>query len=386
MVGRTRLGHWLRQVSQDAVEILLHKSVPRLPKASQHLISLDEDAVPRFTHKFQLPNGFHSVRNKSMAVERLYFCFHCGFRWLLGLLCTDGAGRLAKVGATLLDKLRPKVRGAGLRVVLDAGAAKNPNDLLTLCDRPGQVTWVRTPRRPSYLRVWRRFPKACWQRLEEARPYVGAAPQVMLLTETTTELTDTSQGSARSRLVRTIGVREATRSGKNRWHALWVFGDDTTTPYALVKQDRQRQHHEPRYRILRHDALVDAAPAGDDQHSPDPNKPRFRPAALSLYAWTVALATDALERLGTRLGDRFVHSHPRTLRRYLLCLPGELYRLGADRLLVVVHAQRLRPLWEKRVRRLNRDPVRIPWLQNRKLLLCLDPPPGHSNRHSITLH
>jgi len=46
----------------------------------------------------------------------------------------------------------------------------------------------------------------------------------------------------------------------------------------------------------------------------------------------------------TRLGQRWVHCHPRTLRRYLLGLPGELYLLGSDRLLVVIHAQRLRSL------------------------------------------
>jgi hypothetical protein len=153
----------------------------------------------------------------------------------------------------------------------------------------------------------------------------------------------------------------------------------------LVQQYQQRQHHEQRYRILLHDALVDAAPAGYDKCSPDPSKPRFRPAALSLYAWTVALATDAMERLSSRLGKLWTHCHPRTLHRYLLCLPGELYLLCPDRLLVVIRAQRLRPLWQKLLHRLNGDPVRIPRLQNRKLLLCLDPPLGHSNRQSITL-
>lgn len=208
---------------------------------------------------------------------------------------------------------------------------------------------------------------------------------MIYVAETTTELTDTRSGCKRSRLVRTLVIREATGSGKDRWHAMWVFGDDVTAPYPLVQEYRQRQHQEQRYRVMLHDSLVDTAPSGYDKRSPDPQQPRFRPAALSLYAWTVALATDALERLSTRLGERFLHCHPRTLRRYLLCLPGELYLLGTDRLLVVVRAQRLRPLWELLVRRLNRDPVRIPWLQNRKLLLSLDGPTKPSNRHSIAI-
>jgi hypothetical protein len=386
VVNRTRLGHWLRQAPAESVQRLLRKTEPRLPRRPEHLISLDEHAVPRFTRKFQLPKGFHSVRNKFMAVEMLYFSFHCGLRWLLGLVVTDGAGKLAQVGAALLAKLRPRMRGAQLRVVVDAGAAKNTNDLLTLADHPGQVTLARTPRRPSYRKAWGKIPAQLWQRLEEPGPFTGAAPKVIHLTQTVTQLTDTRDGTARRRPVRTIVIREATRSGKQRWHALWIFGDETTAAYALVKEYRQRQRQEQRYRIMLHDALVDAAPSGYDKRSPNPNKPRFRPAALSLYAWTVALATDALERLSSRLGEqRFVHCHSRTLRRYLLCLPGELYLLGHDRLLVVIRAQRLRPMWEKLVRRLNRDPVRIPWLQNRKLLLCLDRPPGHSNRQSIVI-
>ena len=56
-----------------------------------------------------------------------------------------------------------------------------------------------------------------------------------------------------------------------------VFGDDTTEAYVLVQQFRQRQQHEQRYRIMLHDALVDAAPSGYDKRSPNPKRPRFRP-------------------------------------------------------------------------------------------------------------
>jgi hypothetical protein len=135
----------------------------------------------------------------------------------------------------------------------------------------------------------------------------------------------------------------------------------------------QRQHHEQRHRILLHDAFVDAAPAGYDKRSPDPKLPRFSPGALALYAWLCGHATDALDRLTARLPTRFRHAHPRTLRRFLFAQPGELYLLGPDRLLVVLHATRLRPLWQALLTRLNRDPVRIPWLLNRKLLLNLAP-------------
>ena len=38
----------------------------------------------------------------------------------------------------------------------------------------------------------------------------------------------------------------------------------------------------------------------------------------------------------------------------------------------VLRVKRLRPLWEALIRHANADPVRIPWLENRKLLLALD--------------
>lgn len=79
-----------------------------------------------------------------------------------------------------------------------------------------------------------------------------------------------------------------------------------------------------------------------------------------------------LERLGPRLDLRFKHAHPRTLRRYFLCIPAQLYLLGTDRLLVVLRVKRLRSVWEVLIRHANSDPVRIPWLHNRKLLLALD--------------
>ena len=252
------------------------------------------------------------------------------------------------------------------------GAAQHTDSLLSLAETPNQITLVRTPRRPSYRKQWQKLPAAAWQRIQEPGPYTAAPPKVIYIAQTVTQLRDTRSRPARLQSVRTIVVRELGRRGKERWHALWVFGDPSLPPYELVQKYRQRQHHEQRYRVMLHDALVDTAPSGYDKRSGNPKRPGFQQNALSLYAWLCGLATDALERLSRRLGQRFRHAHPRTLRRYFLCIPAQLYLLGPDRLLVVLRVTRLRPLWEALCRRANRDPVRIPWLQNRKLLLCLD--------------
>lgn len=375
VLSRNRLGSLLRSVSLRSGDKLRRATEPHLPRHDLHTVSIDEHAIPRFTRKFQLKKGYHTIRNKHMPVEKLTFSFHVGLRSLLSLVVSPGDAKLTDLAKTLLARLRARLRGAPVCLLLDAGAAQDTNSLLSLTDAKKQVTLVRAPRRPHYVDAWKRIPEPAWQRLEEPGPFVAAPPKIIHIAETTTALTDSRSPHKRTVLVRTIVVREHSRRGpeKDRWHALWVFSDDETPAYTLVQRFRQRQHHEQRHRILLHDAFVDAAPSGYDKRSPDPKQPRFSPAALALYTWLSGHATDVLDRLTARLPARFRHAHPRTLRRFLFAQPGELYLLGPDRLLVVLHATRLRPLWQALINKLNRDPVRIPWLQNRKLLLNLAP-------------
>lgn len=372
VLSRDQLGGWLRQVPTRAVARLLQQTEPRLPRQREHTISIDEHSVPRFTRKFRIKKGYHTIRNKFMPIEKLFFSFHVGLRCLLSLVVTRGNGKLCQLAHKLCQRLQPRVRGATVYLLLDAGAAQNTDALLRLAHRPKQVTIARTPRRTAYRRQWEKLPATAWQRLQEPGPYTAAPPKVIHIAETITQLRDTRQGPARPYPMRTIVVREVGRRGKERWHALWVVGDDTTAPYELVQRYRQRQHHEQRYRVLLHDAFVDTVPSGYNKRSRNVQRPGFLQNAVSLYAWICGVCTDALERLGPRLGERFVHAHPRTVRRYFLCLPAQLYLLGTDRLLVVIRVKRLRSLWEALLRRVNGDPVRIPWLENRKLLLALE--------------
>ncbi len=375
VLSRNRLGSLLRSVSLRSVDKLRRATEPHLPRRDLHIVSIDEHAIPRYTRKFQIKKGYHTIRNKHMPVEKLTFSFHVGLRSLLSLVVSPGDAKLTDLAKALLARLRARLRGASVCVLLDAGAAQDTNALLSLTDAKKQVTLVRVPRRPHYVAAWKRIPEAAWQRHEEPGPFVVAPPKIIHIAQTTTALTDSRSPHKRTVLVRTIVVREQSRRGpeKDRWHALWVFADDKTPSYDLVQRFRQRQHHEQRHRILLHDAFVDAAPSGYDKRSPDPKQPRFSPAALALYTWLCGHTTDVLDRLTARLPERFRHAHPRTLRRFLFAQPGELYLLGPDRLLVVLHATRLRPLWQSLIAKLNRDPVRIPWLQNRKLLLNLAP-------------
>jgi hypothetical protein len=372
VLGKNRLGGLLRAVSLRAVRRLCKQSEPTVPQQAQHCVSIDEHVVPRFTRKFRIPKGYHTIGNKWMKVEKLFFSFHCGLRALLSVVVTRGSGTLVKQAQTLLQRLRPRVRGALLYLVLDAAAAADTNALLTLAQRPKQVLLVRVPRRPSYVKAWRTLPPAAWHSYEEPGPYKGAPPACLQLAQASTVLTDTRGESAVPVAVRTIVVREKGRRGKERFHALWVFGDTELGSYPLIQQYRRRQGHEQRYRILLRDLFVDAAPSGYFKGSQNPKRPGFRPGALQLYGWVAAVASDVLEGFSKRLLPRFRHAFPRTLRRWFFQVPAQLYQ-GPDSLVVLLAPRHLRGLWERLVVHANADPVRIPWLGNRRLLLSLEP-------------
>lgn len=373
VLGRSTLGGLVRAAPVRGVLRFVHLTEPKIRRALWHGISIDEHVLARFTRKFNIKKSFHTIRNKHMKVEKLFYSFDVTGRRLLSLIVTRGNEGLGKLAAKLLARLRKRTRGAELRVVLDAGAAENHTVLVNLVDHPHQTTLVRAPRRPAYRKAWKQLPRTAWKDLDEPGPYVGARPKKISIAETRTRI----RGGKRVLDVRTIVVRERARRGKDRWHALWIFGDEKTAPYALVKEFRQRQHHEQAYRILLHDAFVDTAPSGYNKDSVDPRRPGFRQNALTLYSWIAALAANALDAL-TRACPadllprrlRLVHAHPRTLRRWLLYTPAEIYQTPA-RLIVLLTVRHLRPLWEYLAKRANTSPVQIPWMGGRRLTLSI---------------
>lgn len=145
-------------------------TTPPITRAHFHHVSIDEHVVPRFTRKFSIRKGYHTIRNKHMKVEKLSFAFHTGARWLLSLLATPGNVGLGQVALRLLPSLRRRTRAAQLRVILDAGAAHDHSQLFALADHPRQVTIVRVPRRRAYREQWLRLPKHLWREVQEQGP------------------------------------------------------------------------------------------------------------------------------------------------------------------------------------------------------------------------
>jgi hypothetical protein len=375
VLGRRVLGGLVRAAPLQGVRRLIAATAPRLRQARSHLLSLDEHVLARFSRKFRIPKGFHSIRNKLRKVESVVFACATGTAALLTLVVTPGGVPLTTVAQRLLPSLRRRARGACLRVLLDSSASKDIAALWAVVNHPRQVTLVRVRRLPSYRRAWAALPAQAWTRREEPGPSTHAPPKIVHLAETHTVLTvDRTCRPVRKESVRTIVVREAQSHGKERWHALWVFGDHCTPAWELVQQFRTRQRHEQMHRVLVHDLFLDAAPSGYNKRATNPERPGFRQNALTLYAWLAAHAAEAIARLSESLPGASRARHPRTVRRWLLQVPAELY-LGEGKLVVLLQPRHLRALWQRLVERANRRPVRIPWMDDRKLILSLDPPP-----------
>ncbi len=373
VLGRRRLGALLRLGSLAGVRRFMKETAPRLAQAACHWFSIDEHAIARFTRKFRIPKGFHTIRNKKMKIEKLTFVFDVAARVLHGLIASPGDVTLAHLAKQLLAAVRRRARGATLRVILDAGAAHAHDELLDLVLRQRQVTLVRVPRRPTYRAAWNALPAEAWTSLEEPGPYRDAPSKPIAIAETRTSLHSKSRSTPVS--ARTIVIRETTTRGKHRWHALWIFGDEDTPAYELVREFRTRQHHEQTYRIMLHDIYVNTAPSGYNKRSRHPERPGFQQNALTLYAWIAALATNALQAFSLLLPSQFHRAHPRTLRRWFLFTPAELF-LGHDTLIVLLKPKHLLPLWHFLIQRANQRHTRIPWMDDRRLILSLDAPPA----------
>ena len=127
--------------------------------------------------------------------------------------------------------------------------------------------------------------------------------------------------------------------------------------------------------ILAPTRVSDQIPALPRSHphkkSSNPTRTGFRQAGITLYAWTVALATHALADLTNMLPSTFRRAHPRTLRRWFLHTPAALF-LGQGTLIVALQPRVMLQTWHVLIDRINRSRFHIPWLDNRRLVLSIE--------------
>jgi hypothetical protein len=377
-LSRSRLGGLVRAVSTHAAKAFT-RATERIGKLRDQIVtfSLDEHVVARFTRKFRIPKGYHTIRNKHMRSEKLFFLHWPAKRRFLLLLATRAKESLTTVTVEFVRRIRARIRPRQLRLILDAGAAASHAALAELDRQRKTVFVVRAPRRPTLVKAWKNLPRTSFTRIEEPGRYVGAPAKIVHLTETTTAIPTVAQP------VRTLVAREQAARGKDRWHALFILHDNTTPPLDLLHEYRTRQHHEQGYRIGVHDMALDTVPSGYPKNG-RPNRPGFRRGPITLCAWITALAWDALRDLASRLPLAFHLAHPRTLRRWVLDRDAELL-VTRSHLLVVLEStwghKWLRPI----LRKFNDLAPQLPWFGDRRVAIGFAPElrlRGNSHRRS----
>jgi hypothetical protein len=362
VMSRSRLGGLVRAIKTPGVR--------RLARATESLrtlrnrvatLSLDEHVIARFTRKFRIPKGFHTIRNKYMRAEKLFYLYWPEARRFLALVVTPGNAKIVDLAVAFIRAVRRHVRLRQLRMIIDAAASVSHEGLRRLDRFRKTVFLIRAPRRRAYVNAWKRLPPEVFTPDEESGPYVGAENKKIEIAETTTAIKTIPHP------VRTIVVREHGRKGKERWHALFILHDDGTPALDLLHEFRTRQHHEQGYRIAVHDLWIDTSPSGYPKNG-RLDRPGFRQGPLMLCAWIAALVWDALRALGHALPARFHLAHPRTLRRWVLMRDADLILTPTHLLVVLTFTKRrawLRPL----IQQFNKTDVTLPWLDGRRVVM-----------------
>ena len=129
VLRRETLGALLRAVVPAEMAAFRRRTEPQLPRRTVQEVSLDPHGLARFTAKFAIPKGFHTLRNKYMRLEKLTYSFCLKTRMLLSLVAGPGDQSLLATIQTLLQRLLPRLGGAELRLYLDAEAAKSLKEL-----------------------------------------------------------------------------------------------------------------------------------------------------------------------------------------------------------------------------------------------------------------
>lgn len=370
--SRQAVGGWRRHLRWYEADAFCRRTAAWYwVKGSDAQVSFDEHSIPRWTHKFHIPKGYVTTRNKYMHCEKLYFAYETFFQRFLCLQATRGNVELRDVSVPLTRRVLRQGQPRTLHALFDAGAGKADADVRRLWDlvvaEPNLTVTVRACRYPTRVARWKQLPSGLFVPYEEAGTYVGAPPKEIRVAETLTTL----RGETDEQGVRTVVCRELVPGPKkDRWHPLFTTSADD--PYEVLQAFRQRQQHEQGYRVQVHDEFLNAVPCGYDKESPNPQRPRWQRGPLQMLGWLAALLYNALADLRLSLPEPWCRAQVGTLRRLLVNRPGQLY-VTATAVIVYFEPFRGQELAVPLIDAVNERRVRVPWLGNRLLVLSVMP-------------
>lgn len=373
--SRHRVGGWRRHLAWYEVDRFCRRTSPWHWIADQDaVVSFDEHSIPRWTHKFRVPKGFVTTRNKYMRCEKLYYGYDVVHDRYVSVRGTPGRVELRNVALRMTQEVLSGGTPHHLHALFDAGAGKsdaNVRALLEMAQKTPQLdVTLRACRYPSRVKIWKALPTEEFVAYEEDGACVGAPPKEIRLADTRTTL----KGETDEQAVRTIVCREIVPGPKrDRWHPLYTTSQ--VEPWEVLQTFRTRQHHEQGYRVGVHDESLNAVPCGYDKGSPDRKRPRFHRGPLQMIGWLVGLVYNAIADLTDKLPDRYHRVHVSTARRTFFNKPGQLY-LTPNTLVVQLsrfaEQEALLPLIDS----LNDQSFQVPWLNDRRLVVSLTPANG----------
>jgi hypothetical protein len=373
--SRHTVGAWRRHLPWYEVDAFCRRTCPwHLLHNEDALVSFDEHTIPRWTRKFSIGKGYVTTRNKYMRCEKLFTGYDLASGRFLCVRGTRGNCSLQDLAVPLVEQVLHHGRPRNLCALFDAGAGKSDAGVRALWDlaeqRSNLDVILRACRYPHRMRAWKQLSSGLFVSIQEPGVCVGAPPKEVRLAETETVLKDEQAEQA----IRTIICREL-RPGpkKDRWHPLYTTSTaEEFAAHEVLSIFRARQNHEQGHRVEVHDLFVDAVPCGYDKDSPNRKRPRFHRGPLQMIGWLVALVYNAVADLAAALGPDHVADHVRTLRRQFFNRPGQLYETP-EALIVYLDPfrgqEQLLPLIDD----LNAGNNRLPWLDNRRLVMSLTP-------------
>jgi hypothetical protein len=373
--SRHFIGGWRRHLSCYEVDAFCRRTFPwDLIRGCDARLSFDEHTLPRWTQKFHIGKGYVTTRNKYMRCEKLFYSYDVDFHRYLSIRATRGHVELRDVAVPMTRQVLRYGQPRHLDALFDAGAGKADADVRALLNlaaqSPNLDVTLRACRYPHRVRLWKQLPSSLFVPYEEPGVCVGAPTKEIRLAETRTVLKDESVEQA----VRTIVCREIVPGPKkDRWHPLYTTS--SAVPKAVLDGFRLRQHHEQGYRVQVHDEFLNAAPCGYDKDSPNRQRPRFHRGPLQMVGWLAALVYNALADLTVGLPESYRGAHIATLRRAFVNRPGQVY-LTAEAVIVYFDPFRGQEALLPVIDTVNAQQVRLPWLEDRRLVLSLTPGSG----------
>jgi len=369
---RQVVGAWRRHVPWYEVDAFCRRTCPwHLIEGADALVSYDEHTLPRWTRKFHIPKGYITTRNKHMRCEKLFYSYEVQQNRYLAVRAAPGDWELRDWAVPAVQQVLRYGQPRSLHALFDAGAGKADADVRALWDvvdaHPKVTVTLRACRYPHRVRQWKQLPSGLFVPYEEPGACVAAPPKEIRLAETQTILKDETAAQA----IRTLICREVVPGPKkDRWHPLHTTS--TQEPRAVLTTFRSRQHHEQAYRVSKHDEFLDAVPCGYNKDSPNRMRPGFQRGPMQMIGWLVALVYNAVADFAAGLDGDYEGCHVSTLQRKFFNRPGRLY--STPQALIVY----LDPFAEQeallpQIDRVNAERHRLPWLDNRLLVISVSP-------------